>query len=633
MDVKRTNQGGWRSFFGLDANRRDLKTSDANTSAAVTVAESSGGAANAGAGDVPAEAGAFGQVPNAPLPVNGAGEQASANGAQLEAASKPWQTRLDASKKEDALLIAQATLAIMGGVSPAILVEPIKSAALAMVKDDAQPGHDAAAMKRVVQRCLKELHPDAIKDALLQLVVAVTDAALSEVAPAPHKDEIPNGKDDTRDWHRTWGLRLLPDDDAAFRDPDYLVALLQESQGIRATTNEGRTSITQARERFNDEWQKLAPNTKLLAFAESGSDSVSLCFQIATVCGRRRSNNPKASPTMAFFQGVYGGGRGLASSMNFAGWGRFSAQSKEAVALPACTSMSKHPKGAELARVQAEEQAALAQLEQQANNDNPPLGAIFLEVIQGANSVRFYRPEFLLAVRALADKHAIPLICDEVLTGGGRTGKMFAYEHIQGFKPDFVVFGKGLQTSGIAQVHRPEAQTYSQGLHKDDLGITTAGGDAVRFLKGAQVMKRIREGGLMENAAEVGAYLEQRLREVQKFHKLPIDCDGVGLILGMSKVDGAKYEVSNAWGHTRTRYLPPLTLSKADVDAVISDLLKTLPREAVRELQDRRAEQVRALAEVEARTDLTPESKRNWMLNIQGFIARIDADLQKLGAS
>jgi acetylornithine/N-succinyldiaminopimelate aminotransferase len=251
-----------------------------------------------------------------------------------------------------------------------------------------------------------------------------------------------------------------------------------------------------------------------------------------------------------------------------------------------------------------------------ADRQDPPMGAIFLEALQGSNGVQFYRREFLLAVRALADRKGLPIIADEVLTCGGRTGKFFAYELYEGFTPDFVVFGKGLQTSGIAEVRRP-GRAYSQTIGEWDLGTTTAGGDATRFLKGAQVMKRIREGGLMENATKVGAYLVEKLREVQKFHGVTPDVSGAGFIIGMSHLEGAQAEVSPiVMLKRRDRYLPPLTLSKADVDDVITALKKPLPNvhllRAKRDVAEMRAEL----------NDTTDPNRRRWL---ESNIANFDA--------
>ena len=111
----------------------------------------------------------------------------------------------------------------------------------------------------------------------------------------------------------------------------------------------------------------------------------------------------------------------------------------------------------------------------------------------------------------------------------------------------------------------------------------------------------------MEQSAEVGAYLLERLKEVQQFHGVEVEASGMGLLLGMGKVDGSKTEVSEAWGNARTRYLPPLTLTKADVDDVIKDLLKELPSAVLEDLKFRRELCKKDLEELPAIKEISDE--------------------------
>jgi hypothetical protein len=326
MSVDKTKAGGnwWKRVFGANEDVRPTEVKQPEPTPVVDVRD-----------DAP-----LGQVagrPQAPAPVI------------TSEAQKPWQSRLDVSSKEDSLVIAKATLAVMTGVPLDILTEPVKSAAASLIRDE-NVG-DPKAVARIYDRMIDTLHPDALSEALEALASTTNEAIHASIEMVGHKDEVPIDKGDIRDWHRTWGLRLLPDDDDAFRDPEYLVNFNLESRGIRATSFEGRTSITGAREMFEAEWAKLAPNTKVRCYTESGSDSVSLCFQIATACGRRRLQKRDINAGMAFFDGCYGGGRGLASSMNWAGWGRDSAERKNEWRVPSPTSNTMNPTGAELERV------------------------------------------------------------------------------------------------------------------------------------------------------------------------------------------------------------------------------------------------------------------------------------------
>jgi 4-aminobutyrate aminotransferase-like enzyme len=559
VTVQRTG-GGWRSWIGLQKPEQPKpEIRPAPTTTPVDVADQ----------------GHLGQTDGNNVPVD--------TGKAERGAVKPWETRAAVGPPADAALVAKTALLVAGGVVPLeVLLEPLRSQVAESLKDTTETGTPGA-MKAAYRAVTSSLNPESVQKALGALAVAANDAAHAAASVANHPDEVPQGKDDSRDWHRTWGLRLLPDEDPTFRDPEYLVALNQESKGVRAQGFEGRTSTALAKEKFEAEWAKLAPNTKVLAYAESGSDAVSLCFQLATALGRRRIGDITANPEMLYFDGVYAGGRGLAASMNFAGWGRTQAPRKDAFKLPSPTSTTFPPKVTN--ELIAAEKAALDQIRKQVDA-KPPIGAIFIEPVQGAKGVLFYRPEFMHALRSLADELKLPIIADEVLTGGGRTGKFFAYEHYQGFEPDFVVFGKGLECAGIAAVRR-KGQVPSQMPGQYDMGVTTAGGDSVRMLKGAQVMKRIREGNLMERAATTGAYLTSKLRDVQQHHGVTPDASGLGMLIGMTHVNGTKYEVSHSWATTRDRYMPPLTLTTSEAELVVNDLMKKLPDENLPKLRDR----------------------------------------------
>ncbi len=110
-------------------------------------------------------------------------------------------------------------------------------------------------------------------------------------------------------------------------------------------------------------------------------------------------------------------------------------------------------------------------------------------------------------MRKLCDKYGIPIACDETLTGEGRTGKFFAYEHYPDFLPDFVIFGKGLIVNGIAFQPRMEQQKkvrdyFTMKNFSSVTNITTP----QPILQCCQVLQRILEGKLMDNIAQVGFY-------------------------------------------------------------------------------------------------------------------------------
>jgi 4-aminobutyrate aminotransferase len=163
----------------------------------------------------------------------------------------------------------------------------------------------------------------------------------------------------------------------------------------------------------------------------------------------------------------------------------------------------------------------------------PPeeVAAIIVEPIQGEGGYVVPPPEYHRDLKALAEKHGILYIADEVQSGMGRTGKMFAIEH-WGVEPDVVCLAKGL-ASGMplgAMVARADIMDWAPGAH-----ASTFGGNPVSCVAAMETIKLI-EGGLMSNAATVGAHLIDRCRELQSRHPMIGDVRGRGLMIGLDFV-------------------------------------------------------------------------------------------------
>src|SRR4029079_6840798 len=134
-------------------------------------------------------------------------------------------------------------------------------------------------------------------------------------------------------------------------------------------------------------------------------------------------------------------------------------------------------------------------------------------------------------LRALATEHGILLVVDEVQSGMGRTGKMFACEHFD-LKADIVNIAKGI-ASGLplgVTCARADVMTWPPGAH-----ASTFGGNPVSCAA-ANATIRLLKDGLIANAAAVGAYLANGLREVQRKHPLIGDVRGIGLMIGVELV-------------------------------------------------------------------------------------------------
>jgi len=212
----------------------------------------------------------------------------------------------------------------------------------------------------------------------------------------------------------------------------------------------------------------------------------------------------------------------------------------------------------------------------------PPeeVAAIFVEPIQGEGGYVVPPPEFLPRLRALADKYGILLVADEVQSGMGRTGKMFAVEH-WGVAPDVICLAKGI-ASGLplgAIIARKSLMTWGPGAHAN-----TFGGNPVACAA-ALVTIRLLEEGYMDNAARMGEYILGRVREMQRRHPAIGDVRGKGLMVGVELVMDRKTKepahdlrervVEKAFhrgllllgcGTCAVRFMPPLNISRELVD-------------------------------------------------------------------
>ncbi len=216
----------------------------------------------------------------------------------------------------------------------------------------------------------------------------------------------------------------------------------------------------------------------------------------------------------------------------------------------------------------------------------PPkeVAAIVLEPIQGEGGYVVPPREFLARLRELCDQHGILLVFDEVQSGMGRTGKMFAAEHF-GVVPDVIVLAKGI-ASGMplgAMMARKKFMTWGAGTH----GSTT-GGNPVCIAAALATMDLL-EGGLIENAARVGAHLQGRLGKLLLSDKAAsgvIDVRGLGLMIGVEFATHAHSErVANLCyergllvlecGKKTIRIAPPLTITAEQADVCAELFAKT----------------------------------------------------------
>ncbi len=159
------------------------------------------------------------------------------------------------------------------------------------------------------------------------------------------------------------------------------------------------------------------------------------------------------------------------------------------------------------------------------------VAAIVFEPIQGEGGYIVPPPEFIQGLAQIASRHGMLLIADEVQSGIGRTGKMFAVEHY-GVQPDIFVVAKGV-ASGLPMgltIAREDVMDWPTGAHSN-----TFGGNPIACAAALATITLVRDG-LMQNAADVGAYLHGRLRDLATRQRLVGDVRGIGLMIGIELV-------------------------------------------------------------------------------------------------
>ncbi|MGD9658390.1 MAG: diaminobutyrate--2-oxoglutarate transaminase [Methylocystis sp.] len=232
-------------------------------------------------------------------------------------------------------------------------------------------------------------------------------------------------------------------------------------------------------------------------------------------------------------------------------------------------------------------------------------GGMILEIVQGEGGVNCVPDDWLRAIRRLTQRRGIPLIIDEVQTGLGRTGRLYAFEHA-GIIPDVLVLSKAIGGGlplAVVLYHR-DLDEWRPGAHAG-----TFRGNQLAFVAGAETIRYVREQSLEHNAAEMGRILRTELEGVAREEPCIGDVRGRGLMIGVEIVDhcvsdasigfplpspklareiqheclrrGLIVELGGRNGAV-VRMLPPLILNPSDIAAIV-DRFGDAVRAAVRE--------------------------------------------------
>ncbi|NRD78205.1 acetylornithine transaminase [Bacillus sp. BRMEA1] len=207
--------------------------------------------------------------------------------------------------------------------------------------------------------------------------------------------------------------------------------------------------------------------------------------------------------------------------------------------------------------------------------------AVLLELIQGEGGVIPADPEWVQKLAEICQENGILLMVDEIQTGMGRTGTLFAYEQY-GIEPDVISIAKGLGSGfpiGAIIAKAEAAKGFDPGSHG-----STFGGNPLATAAGVATVSHILKSNILEHVKEISAYLDDKLQSLKKQFPIIEDIRGKGLLKGLVVSANALEIVQKAMannililtaGPSVVRILPPLTVSKNEINEFIIELEKT----------------------------------------------------------
>ena len=231
---------------------------------------------------------------------------------------------------------------------------------------------------------------------------------------------------------------------------------------------------------------------------------------------------------------------------------------------------------AEMERVARAEAEALALIRQAYAERKDDIACILIEPIQAEGGDNHFRPEFLRALRDLAHENRSLLIFDEVQTGMGLTGRMWAHQH-DDIRPDLLAFGKKTQVCGMMAGGLIDEEPENVFKTSSRLN-STWGGNLVDMVRSRRYLEIIAEEKLVENAATVGAHLRGALERMQADRPDVLSgARGKGLMCAIDFPDGAVRDavadrafeqgvIILPCGRRSLRFRPPLDITRAEVD-------------------------------------------------------------------
>ncbi|MFH1445076.1 MAG: L-lysine 6-transaminase [Nanoarchaeota archaeon] len=238
-----------------------------------------------------------------------------------------------------------------------------------------------------------------------------------------------------------------------------------------------------------------------------------------------------------------------------------------------------------LEEVERVEKKAVTQISKNIRKYGNDIACLIIEPIQGEGGDNHFRKEFLQKLESICNRHSIMFILDEIQTGFGTTGKMWAYQHF-GIKPDIIAFGKKTQVCGIMASKRVD-EVENNVFEKSSRINSTWGGNLVDMVRCRRYLEIMVKDKLIENAAIVGEYFLKRLRELSEECGQFNNVRGRGCFVAIEfpSVKERDEFRKNCWKNglatlnswpKSIRFRPPLNISKSEIDEAIEVMRKCL---------------------------------------------------------
>lgn len=363
--------------------------------------------------------------------------------------------------------------------------------------------------------------------------------------------------DDISDAHRTYGYYILKKNDPLFSSTAYIEWQKGAHERMAASwaveNNYASSFIHAWRGRFDRAWEHLSPKTEVQKFTLTGSEAVLLRRQFADSNlfwqikngyirkGPKSRDKDLAGRIIGLGKNMYGA---AVKNSNGTVQNYIDIDDSEIRTLTA----PARQKASE--RLSKSEKQTLEKIESEFSQG---ASLLFMEPVNAMPpKVTFYRPVFVRALQKLCREYEVWIFADEILSGGGRTGKFFAHEWYEGFDPDIVSFGKGLMVSGVAVNKNSRASDFAL------VSNTTIVNYASPLVYATLLLERIRSGNLMSKALEVGNYIRANVLENPNI--------GEGLLFG------ADPGLQELFVSGSERYFMPLGLTIEDVKMLQSRL-------------------------------------------------------------